>query len=115
LRGAELLQAVACAAQVRGDLERLAQIRGRALDVAEPHFGLAAIVPRKGIGRIVLQRLVVVGNAIASPSANAAGACANITAAPRSDAAKCDKWRINLVLVSKFTVRRRFASPGSRA
>src|SRR4030081_1238967 len=61
--GAEPLQAVARGAQARVDLERLAEISDRALDVAEPHPGLAAIVPRISIGRVVLQRLVVVGKA----------------------------------------------------
>ena len=39
------------------------EIRDRPLLVAEPHLGLAAIVPRIGIGRVVLQRLVVIGKA----------------------------------------------------
>src|SRR6266850_1981239 len=61
LRRTEPLQALACGAQARTDLQRLAEIGNRARLVAKPHLGLATVVPGIGVGRIVLQGLVVVG------------------------------------------------------
>src|SRR5437870_5247950 len=63
LRRTELLQAVACGAKAGTDLDSFAEIRDRARLVPESHLGLAAIIPGIGVGRIVLQRLVVIREA----------------------------------------------------
>jgi len=61
-RGAAAGHRGRCAGPV--DIQRLAEIRNRALLVTKPHPGLASIVPGIGIGRVALQRPVVIGKAV---------------------------------------------------
>src|ERR1700751_809464 len=62
LTQAKLLHHFARDDEVGTQLQRPPEIGDRALPVAQTHFGLAAIIPGERVGRIVLERLVVVGN-----------------------------------------------------
>ena len=74
------------AVEVGAKLQRLPEIRDRALLVAEPQFGLAAVVPGVDVGRIVLQRLVVVGDARPCCRPGRGGSCRGCASRARRSA-----------------------------